>query len=116
MEKNNMGGNMLPFCPICGNVADKTNAHLIPWFIIKHYITEKGTGIRDKELSFTISTGHFTKIYAGRSVLPETLEEFGDLNELQQEKINPYTRDNLWCIQCEAKFARLEAMFATKFN
>src|SRR5688572_15463989 len=99
------------FCPFCGNPANKTNAHLIPWFIIKNRITHDGTGNRDTELSFTISSAHFTKIYAGRSVLPETIEEFGDLHELEKEEENPYSRDHLWCTQCEEKFSRLEAIF-----
>jgi hypothetical protein len=77
MELNlTTGTTQQAVCPICGNPANKTNTHLIPWFIIKHYITQDGTGIRDKELSFTISSGHFTKMFAGRSVLPEVENSF----------------------------------------
>jgi hypothetical protein len=103
-------------CPFCGNPANKTNAHLIPWFIIKHYVTQGGSGDRDKELSFSISTGHFTQLYAGRSVLPEKLEEFGNLHALEKENANPYSRDHLWCDKCEEKFSKLEAVFAIRFN
>lgn len=103
-------------CPICGNTANKTNLHLIPWFIIKHYITQQGTGIRDKELSFTISSDHLTKLFAGRSVLPEKLEEFGGLHDSEKEEENPYSRDHLWCDKCEKKFSRLEAIFSTRFS
>lgn len=102
-------------CPICGNPASKVTLHLIPWFIIKHFITEGGSGHRDKELSFTISAGHLTKMFTGRSVLPEKIEDFGDLHDLEKEKENPYTRDYLWCSECEKKFSRLEAIFSTEF-
>jgi hypothetical protein len=103
-------------CPICEKDADKLNAHLVPWFLIKNAITQSGSGIRDMELSFTIDTQNFTKIYPGRSILPEKLEEFGELSELQKEKDNPYSRDNLICIKCEEKFSRLEAIFASQFS
>jgi hypothetical protein len=49
-------------------------------------------------------------------VLPETLDGFGELHELEVEKSDPYARDNLWCPDCERKFSRLEAVFATAFT
>lgn len=103
-------------CPICGRPAKKTNTHLIPWFIIKHHVTQNGGGGRDKEFSFTISSKHFTKIFVGRSVLPEKLEELGNLHDLEKETSNPYARDYLWCSKCEEKFSRLEAVFALRFK
>ena len=104
-------------CPICEqNEADKKNVHLIPWFMIKDCVTERGTGDRDMELSFTIDPLNFTKMYAGRSVLPEKIEEFGELNDLQKEKENPYTRDNLICHKCEENLSRIEAIFASHFT
>ncbi|PZP46871.1 MAG: hypothetical protein DI598_11645 [Pseudopedobacter saltans] len=36
----------------------------------------------DIELSFSIEPQCFTKMYAGRGVLHETLDEFGDLYDL----------------------------------
>src|SRR5688500_15379617 len=116
MEEKKANQITVPACPICGNPANKTNTHLIPWFIIKHYVTQDGVGLRDKELSFNISSGHFTKLFAGRSVLPEKLEEFGDLHELEKEADNPYARDHLWCSKCEEKFSRLEAIFASQYR
>lgn len=104
-------------CPICINKdADKKNAHLIPWFLIKNSITQGGTGERDMELSFTIDPHSFTKMYTGRSVLPENVEEYGNFHDLQKEKENPYTRDNIVCWECENKFSRLEAIFASQFS
>jgi hypothetical protein len=104
-------------CPICRiNDADKKNVHLIPWFLIKNCITQRGSGERDMELSFSIEPQSFTKMYAGRSVLPETVEEFGELHDLQKEKENPYSRGNLICTECEEKLSRLEAIFASQFT
>ncbi len=103
-------------CPICKtNDADKKNVHLIPWFLIKKCITQRGSGERDMELSFSIEPQSFTKMYTGRSILPEMVEEFGELHDLQNEKENPYSRDNLICTECEEKFSRLEAIFASQF-
>ena len=104
-------------CPICkNNNADKKNVHLIPWFLIKKAITQKGSGERDMELSFSIDTNSFTKIYFGRGILPENMEEYGELHELQKEKENPYSRNNIICTECEDKLSRLEAIFAMQFS
>ena len=104
-------------CPICRkNEADKKNVHLIPWFLIKHCITVRGIGDRDMELSFTIDPSSFTKMYNGISVLPEKIEEFGELHDLEKEKENPYSRDNLICDKCEEKLSRLESIFASQFT
>lgn len=104
-------------CPICKiNDADKKNVHLIPWFLIKTCVTDKGSGYRDHEISFTIDPADFTKLYAGRSILPEKIEEFGELTELQKEAANPYSRDYLICHDCEDKLSRLEAIFANQFS
>ncbi|RZK01657.1 MAG: hypothetical protein EOO46_19635 [Flavobacterium sp.] len=89
---------------------------MIPWFLIKKTITEQGSGVRDMELSFTIDTARFSKIYAGRSILPEKVDDFGPLNDFQKEKENPYSRDYLICGKCEENLSRLEAIFATEFN
>ena len=107
----------MSLCLICKErEADKKNAHLIPWFLIKKYITYEGSGQRDMELSFTVNPRDFTKVYTGRSVLPENIEEFTELSDLQKEKNNPYSRDNLLCHECEAKLSRIEAIFASQFS
>lgn len=107
----------MKMCPICQDkVADKKNVHLIPWFLIKKCITYKGSGNRDMEVSFTINPRDFSKVYSGRSVLPESLEDLGELHDLQKEKENPYSVDNLICSDCETKLSRLEAIFASEFS
>jgi hypothetical protein len=104
-------------CLICAtNNADKKNAHLIPWFLIKNNVTKGGTGIRDMELSFSLNPDSFTQVYTGRSILPETIDELGQLNDLQKEKENPYSRDNIICTACEEKLSRLEAIFSSFFT
>jgi hypothetical protein len=103
-------------CPICRNrEANKKNVHLIPWFLIKKCITERGSGERDMELSFSIDPTSFTKMYTGRGILPENIEEFGELHDFQKEKENPYSRDNIICAVCEDNLSRLEAIFASQF-
>ena len=107
----------MKLCPICcEKEANKKNVHLLPWFLIKKHITHRGTGDRDMEMSFTINPMEFTRVYTGRSVLPENVQELGDLNDLQKEKSNPYSVDDIICGDCEAKLSRLEAIFASEFN
>jgi len=104
-------------CPICkDNEADKKNAHLIPWFLIKKSITHKGTGHRNTEVSFTITPNDFTKVFLGQSVIPENVEDLDAWADLQKEKNDPYSRDNLICTKCEDKLSRLEAIFASEFS
>src|ERR1035437_677744 len=104
-------------CPICRDKdAAKKNVHLIPWFLIKKCITQNGSGERDMELSFSIDSNSFTKMYTGRSILPEILEEHGELDALQKDKEHPYSRDNLICRDCEDKLSRLEAIFASHLS
>lgn len=104
-------------CPICNtNDADKKNVHLIPWFLIKKCITQRGSGERDMEFSFSIDPQSFTRVYTGRSVLPETIKNLGELHDLEKEKENPYSRDNLICTECEKNLSRLEAIFAFQFT
>lgn len=107
----------MTICPICRiNEANKKNSHLIPWFMIKKTVTEKGTGERNKELSFTIDPDQLTRIFIGQSVLPENVEEFDELHQAQQEVENPYSRDYLICISCEEKLSRIEAIYASRFT
>lgn len=104
-------------CSICKeNEADKKNAHLIPWFFIKKSITHKGTGLRNTEVSFTITPNDFTKVYQGQSVIPENVKDLQDWGDLQKEIVDPYSRDNLICSKCEDKLSRLEAIFASEFS
>lgn len=104
-------------CPICKDKeATKKNAHLIPWFLIKKCVTQDGSGDRDMELSFSIDPDSFTKMYTGRGILPENLEEYSKLDDQLKVKKNPYSRDNLFCPDCEDKLSRLEAIFASKFS
>lgn len=106
----------MALCPICRiKQADKKNSHLIPWFMIKKTITEKGTGERLKVLSFSIHSDQLTKVFIGQGILPETIEEFGQLHVAQNEAQDPYSRDYLICSECETKLSRLEAIFASRF-
>ena len=98
------------------NGADKPNVHIIPWFLIKDTVTQGGSGRQDMEISFSIDTGGLTRAYFGRSVLPEDMEEYEDMTDLQREAANPYARDFLICRRCEDSLSRLETIFASEFN
>lgn len=104
----------MKICPICKqDEANKKNVHLISWFLIKKAVTQKGSGLREKVLSFSISPGRMTKVYTGQGILPEQLEE---LENFEKEESEPYSRDNLLCPKCEDKLSRIEAIFAAEFS
>lgn len=46
-------------------------------------MTKNGSGQRDMEKSYTFDPSLFTKIYQGRSVLPERTNDFESLPALQ---------------------------------
>jgi len=106
----------LPECPICGQPTNKTNTHLVPWFLIKETVTEKGTGLRDKQLTFTISPGNRVRLHAGRGVLPEPLEELHEDHDLEPAPEDEFARDHLWCASREDKVSHLEAIFSDVFT
>lgn len=106
----------VPDCPICGQPANKTNTHLVPWFLIKKAVTEKGVGLRDKQLSFKISARHPVGVHAARGVLPETQEELHEEHYLEPEEKDAFARDYIWCGDCEEKFSHLEDIFSDVFT
>ncbi len=103
-------------CPLCGSPANKSNTHLVPWFIVKRTVTEKGVGNREKQLSFRIGPGGPVRMHAARGVLPETLEALDVDHELVPEEEDKFARDYLWCARCEEKFSHLEHLFSEVFS
>lgn len=105
-------------CKLCDkNEADKKGSHIVPHFLLKRIENiEKKTG-RDYELGFTIeslnSTSHF-----GRSVQPEKLEEtYGELTDEDIAKIkHPLVVDNIFCSECEDRFANIENIYSKTIN
>jgi len=104
-------------CLLCKNApADKTNSHIIPFFLIKTLVNEEGKTGRDKEVSFQIGSDN-TDVYFGRSVSTDAINETlgRDLTEEDIEKnINHYTQDNFLCSNCEKRLSYLESYYSKK--
>ncbi len=105
-------------CLICKkNKATKTNSHLIPSFMIAKVCSYDGSGKRDKEVMFTM-TSYEDKVYVG--AVPDTkLDELFDQNILTDERIkeelkeNTASKDYIFCSICEANLSKyLEAPYA----
>ena len=91
-------------CEICKRViADKTNSHIIPSFIICQAASADGTGKRNHELVFSI--GEIVHAYIGNEVSQKEVERnFDDLSEERIEKElknNTHSRDYVFCSSCE---------------
>ena len=99
-----------PPCKLCGEKpASKTNSHLIPSFMIASVCSYDGSGKRDKEVMFTMST-YEDKVYTG--AIPSTkYEELFDMDKLTDERIESELKDNtasadyIFCPDCEKALA-----------
>ena len=105
-------------CLICKkSKATKTNSHLIPSFMIAKVCSYDGSGKRDKEIIFTM-TSFEDKVYA--KAIPDTkLEELFDQKILTDERIEKELKDNtaskdyIFCPTCEVNLSKyLEAPYA----
>lgn len=105
-------------CTLCGqHPATKTNSHIIPSFMIARVCSYDGSGKRDKEVMFTMST-YEDKVYTGK--LPSTkIEELFDTSKLTDERIenelknNTAAKDYIFCPECEKNLSiYLEAPYA----
>lgn len=99
-----------PTCLLCGaNPATKTNSHIIPSFMIASVCSYDGSGKRDREVMFTMST-YEDKVYTGD--IPSTkYEELFDMDKLTDERIerelkdNTASKDYIFCPDCEKALA-----------
>ena len=105
-------------CTLCGErPATKLNSHIIPSFMIARVCSYDGSGKRDKEVMFTMST-YEDKVYTGQ--IPSTkLEELFDTDKLTDERIenelkdNTAAKDNIFCPECERNLSiYLESPYA----
>ncbi|HMU47540.1 MAG TPA: hypothetical protein PKC72_14295 [Chitinophagaceae bacterium] len=102
-------------CKLCNNaVANKTNSHILPHFLIKTAINKDGSKQRDYELTFSFSENEFVDTYFGRSITLDTIEEYKgrELNEDELKKENPFSIDYLFCGDCEDKISQLEDYYS----
>lgn len=101
-------------CLICNqNDANQTGSHIVPHFLVKRIFNLEGETKRDKELGFTIDKND-SKMFFGRAVLPEKLEDiYGPVDEqlLEQNNIDGIV-DNFFCDICEKKLAIIESEYS----
>lgn len=114
MEYNN--------CLICNKEkATKTNSHLIPSFMIAKVCSYDGSGKRDKEVMFTM-TSYEDKVFVG--AVPDTkLDELFNQEKLTDERINQELKNNtaskdyIFCPKCEANLSKyLETPYAEHYS
>ncbi|WP_276975644.1 hypothetical protein [Flavobacterium filum] len=108
----------LPICKLCKKKrANQTGSHIFSFSLIKGAINENGEVKRDKEISFKISLITLKETYFGRSINPEKIKEVKgrELTDEEIEKnINPFTINNLVCLDCEKRFGTVETYFKDK--
>jgi len=101
-------------CRLCNTkIADKKGSHIIPHFLLKRIENIDGRTGRDYELGFTIEKLN-VKSHFGRSVQPKKLEEtYGKITDEDIEK-NEHSLivDNMFCSDCENRFAVIESEYA----
>ena len=107
-------------CELCMRaVADKTNSHIIPSFIVCKTASSDGSGKRNHELVYTI--GSNIQVYTGNEVPQEAFKRnFDDLSEerIEEEfKKNTLSKDYIFCSSCEKALADyLESPYSTGKN
>lgn len=105
-------------CELCKKaIADKTNSHIIPSFIVCKIASSDGSGKRNHELVYSI--GKIIQAYSGNEVPIEVMERnFDDLSEerINEElKKNTLAKDFVFCSSCEKALADyLESPYSQK--
>lgn len=104
-------------CKLCKtNSADKTNSHLIPFFLLKSMVTPSETKRTEKEISFDLSKPGFVNYFLGRELLPEKIQEVLGRDKTEKEiktNNNFFSVDYTFCSSCEDKFTRIESLFSS---
>lgn len=107
-------------CALCQSaIANKTNSHIIPSFIICKIASSDRSGRRNHELVYSI--GKTIQAYAGNEVPIEEMEQnFDDLSDerINKElKVNPLSKDYIFCTSCEKALGDyLESPYASQKN
>lgn len=99
-------------CSLCLiNDADKTGSHTVPHFLVKKVDNYNGQKERDKEMGFMINDQEINS-YAGRSLLPEQIEEtIGQESKNVSFKV-PHVVDHFICTDCEKYFSDIESEYS----
>ena len=105
-------------CLLCKkNDADATNSHIITWGLIKEAINRSGFKERNYETTYSISNFDIPKLYTGRSILPEHIEDILGYQPEDKQITNnkdPLSRDNIFCDFCESALGKIESEFIEK--
>lgn len=105
-------------CELCKRaVADKTNSHIIPSFIVCKIASSDGSGKRNHELVYSI--GKTIQAYIGNevpdSVLKRNFDDLSDERINEELKKNTLAKDFVFCSSCEKALADyLESPYSQK--
>lgn len=111
----------MKICALCKNKdkeANQTGSHIFTHGLIKSAINQQGVTKRsNKEIIATISSHDLVDTFFGSGVQPNIIEEVrgqqltdDKIEELRNKK-DPFTRDYLFCSDCEKRFTVAENYF-----
>lgn len=111
-------------CSLCKkNTADAIGSHLVPHMMIQTLFSYDNTKGRDKEIaeSFNLSGGEYGSFF-GRNVNDEVMSDIinrpvsDDEIEYEGSKHNLFTRDHVFCQDCEKRFSIVESFYSDVLN
>ena len=111
-------------CRLCKkNPADAIGSHLVPHMLIQTVFSYDNKKGRDKEVaeSFNLLGGEYGD-YFGRNVNDETMSNIvnrpvsDDEIEYEGAKHNLFTRDHVFCQDCEKRFSAVESFYSDVTN
>lgn len=114
--KFNRGGK----CRLCmKKPADAVGSHLVPHMLIQTLFSYDNTRGRDKEVaeSFNLSGGEYGSFF-GRNVNNEVMSDIvnrpvsDEEIEYEGSKHNLFTRDHVFCQDCEKRFSAVESFYS----
>lgn len=103
-------------CALCkSHVADKSNSHMAPQFLIKELVNIKPNKNRDYECIVEINDAKAEfRLYFGQAVNEDEVnvrivtQRTPEETKMAEYVPNPVTRNNLLCVDCEDRFCSVE--------
>lgn len=96
-------------CALCGERhPDKTGSHLVPAFLIKDFFPRFRELAVEENSAMAHSYGYVGRDLASKIDEIRGYELTDEERELEALMSNPLTRDNLFCTDCEHRFAAIE--------
>lgn len=111
-------------CLLCKkNDADAVGSHMVPHMLIQQVFSYDGGKGRDKEVAemFNLSGGEYINFF-GRNVNDEIMSDINNRpvsdGEIEYEgaKHNVFTRDHIFCQDCEKRLMAVESFYADILN